>query len=113
MVFIGTSGWLYLDWRGRFYPSDVAQDDWLPHEVVRFQTVELNNSFYRLPARSQFERWAAETPDDFVFAVKMSRFLTHLKRLRDPAEPVERFCDRAAGLGRKLGPVLLQLPPEI
>jgi uncharacterized protein YecE (DUF72 family) len=74
--------------------------------------VESNNAFYRLPERHVFEGWAERTPDDFVMAVKMSRFLTHIRRLRDPSEPVERFLDRARGLGRKLGPVLIQLPPQ-
>jgi uncharacterized protein YecE (DUF72 family) len=73
----------------------------------------VNNAFYRLPQRATFENWRGRTPDDFVIAVKMSRYLTHVKRLRDPAEPVARFLDRAAGLGDKLGPVLLQLPPTL
>lgn len=111
MVHVGTSGWQYRDWRGAFYPPALAQRAWLGHYAARFQTVELNNSFYRLPERSSFERWCRETPDDFVMAVKMSRFLTHLRRLREPQEPVALFLERAEGLGPKLGPVLLQLPP--
>jgi uncharacterized protein YecE (DUF72 family) len=111
MLFIGTSGWQYRDWRDSFYPRGFAQRDWLAYYAERFRTVELNNSFYRLPERESFERWAGQTPDDFVVAVKMSRFLTHLRRLREPAEPVARFLDRAGGLSRKLGPVLVQLPP--
>ena len=113
MLYVGTSGWQYRDWRGTFYPEGVPQREWLSHYAGRFATVELNNSFYRLPDRSSFEKWRDETPDDFVVAAKMSRFLTHLKRLRDPAEPVERFLDHARGLGPKLGPVLLQLPPQL
>jgi uncharacterized protein YecE (DUF72 family) len=79
----------------------------------RFQTVEVNNAFYRLPEASTFEAWARRTPDDFVVAVKASRYLTHIKRLNDPAEPVARFLERATHLGSKLGPVLLQLPPSL
>lgn len=113
MLHVGTSGWQYRDWRGAFYPEGVPQAGWLRHYAGRFATVELNNSFYRLPERDSFERWRDETPADFVVAVKMSRFLTHVRRLRDPAEPVARFLERARGLGPKLGPVLLQLPPQL
>lgn len=111
-VWIGTSGWQYADWRGTFYPTEVPQRAWLEHYAARFATVELNNSFYRLPERRSFEGWAARTPGDFHLAVKASRYLTHLKRLREPADPVALLLERAAGLGRKLGPVLLQLPPS-
>ena len=113
MLRIGTSGWQYADWRGRFYPAGVPQRSWLAHLAGRFPTVEVNSAFYRLPERSTFEGWAAQTPADFVFAVKVSRYLTHVRRLRDPAEPVARFLERASGLGDKLGPVLLQLPPNL
>jgi uncharacterized protein YecE (DUF72 family) len=112
-VYVGTSGWQYRDWRERFYPKAVAQKRWLEYYAERFATVESNNAFYRLPERSTFEDWAARTPQDFVWAVKMSRFLTHMKRLKDPAEPVDRFMKHASGLGNKLGPVLLQLPPNL
>jgi uncharacterized protein YecE (DUF72 family) len=112
-MYIGTSGWQYADWRGRFYPAGTPQRRWLEHYASRFATVEVNNAFYRLPERDTFASWRDRTPDDFVLAVKMSRYLTHIKRLRDPAEPVARFLDRAAGLGDKLGPVLLQLPPTL
>lgn len=110
---IGTSGWQYADWRGRFYPEKLPQRLWLEHFATVFPTVEVNNAFYRLPERTVFEHWQQRTPDGFVVAVKVSRYLTHIKRLRDPAEPVARFVDRAAGLGSKLGPVLLQLPPTL
>jgi uncharacterized protein YecE (DUF72 family) len=110
-LYVGTSGWQYRDWRGAFYPPKLAQKAWLEFYAERFQTVEVNNTFYNLPEASVFEAWARRTPDDFVVTVKMSRFLTHLKRLLEPEEPVERFFDRASKLGRKLGPVLLQLPP--
>lgn len=112
-VLIGTSGWQYRHWRATFYPRGVAQREWLEYYAARFDTVESNAAFYRLPEKQTFADWADRTPDDFVWAVKVSRFLTHLKRLREPAEPVERFADRAKGLGRKLGPVLLQLPPQL
>jgi uncharacterized protein YecE (DUF72 family) len=111
-VRIGTSGWQYRDWRGTFYPPGTPQRAWLETYADAFATVESNNAFYRLPERQTFEDWAARTPDDFVMAVKVSRFLTHIRRLREPEEPVNRFLDRVAGLGTKLGPVLLQLPPQ-
>ncbi|WP_051807597.1 DUF72 domain-containing protein [Actinoplanes subtropicus] len=110
---VGTSGWQYRDWRGGLYPEKLPQRLWLERYAENFATVEVNNAFYRLPEKSTFEQWRARTPDDFVVAVKMSRYLTHVKRLEDPAEPVARFLDRAAGLTDKLGPVLLQLPPTL
>jgi uncharacterized protein YecE (DUF72 family) len=110
---VGTSGWQYQDWRGGLYPAKLPQRLWLEHYAENFATVEVNNAFYRLPEKSTFEQWRERTPDDFVVAVKMSRYLTHVKRLKDPAEPVARFLDRAAGLRYKLGPVLLQLPPTL
>ena len=113
MILIGTSGWQYKDWRGRLYPAGLPQRRWLEHYAERFATVEVNNAFYRLPERSTFEQWRERTPADFCFAVKMSRYLTHVKRLREPAEPVARFLERASALGGKLGPVLIQLPPTL
>ena len=112
-MLVGTSGWQYADWRGPVYPPELPQRLWLEHYASLFPTVELNNAFYRLPERSTFEQWRERTPAGFVVAVKMSRYLTHIRRLRDPAEPVARFLDRANGLGSKLGPVLLQLPPTL
>ncbi|GAA1815906.1 DUF72 domain-containing protein [Luedemannella flava] len=113
MIYIGTSGWQYRSWRGRFYPEKVPVRLWLDHYAARFATVEVNNAFYRLPDRRVFAAWRDHTPADLVVAVKMSRYLTHIKRLRDPAEPVARFFDHATALGPKLGPVLLQLPPNL
>ena len=110
-VWIGTSGWQYRDWRGRFYPPELAVKRWLEFYSDGFATVESNNAFYNLPERRVFEAWAERTPADFVMAVKVSRYLTHIKRLAEPKEPVARFVDRVRGLGGKLGPVLLQLPP--
>jgi uncharacterized protein YecE (DUF72 family) len=111
-LLVGTSGWQYRDWRGSVYPAGLPQRDWLAWYSARFATVEVNATFYRLPEAATFARWGATVPDDFVVATKMSRFLTHVRRLRDPAEPVARFFDRAAPLGPKLGPVLVQLPPD-
>jgi uncharacterized protein YecE (DUF72 family) len=110
---VGTSGWQYRDWRGRFYPQRLPQRRWLECYAEHFGTVELNNAFYRLPERATFEGWRARTPSDFIIAVKASRYLTHIKRLRDPEEPVARLLERARGLGPRLGPVLLQLPPSL
>jgi uncharacterized protein YecE (DUF72 family) len=110
-VLIGTSGWQYRHWRETFYPRGVQQADWLGHYAARFATVEVNNAFYRLPEAGTFARWAQATPEDFVFAVKASRFLTHVRRLREPEGPVRLLLERARSLGPKLGPVLLQLPP--
>ena len=97
-VLIGTSGWQYRDWRGRFYPVEIPVRAWLESYAGSFATVESNNAFYRLPERHTFEDWADRTPDDFVMAVKVSRFLTHIKRLAEPEEPVERFLARARSL---------------
>lgn len=112
-VMVGTSGWQYRDWRGAFYPPGVPQRRWLEHYAERFATVENNGTFYRLPARDTFASWRDRVPADFVMTIKASRYLTHVRRLRDPAEPVKRLLDAAAGLGGRLGPVLLQLPPDL
>ena len=112
MIHVGTSGWQYKDWRGRFYPEDLPQRLWLEHYAARFSSVEVNNTFYRLPEAEVFEDWCDRTPEGFVVTVKASRYLTHLKRLRQPAEPLERLLSRARKLGSKLGPVLYQLPPR-
>ena len=112
-VLVGTSGWQYRHWRETFYPQGLAQARWLEHYAGCFDTVEVNNAFYRLPEASTFRAWAERTPLGFVVAVKASRYLTHVKRLQDPAEAVTRFVDRARHLGPKLGPVLVQLPPNL
>ncbi len=109
---VGTSGWQYDDWRGRFYPEGLSKRRWLEHFSAHFPTVEVNNSFYRLPEAETFARWRAETKDRFLFAVKASRFITHIRRLRDCREPVELLWSRARALGPKLGPILFQLPPH-
>lgn len=109
---IGTSGWEYSHWVGRFYPRGLARDQWLEFYATRFETVELNASFYRLPESQTFERWAARVAPDFRFAVKASRYLTHVRRLRDPEEPLDRLWMRATRMGSRMGPVLYQLPPR-
>jgi uncharacterized protein YecE (DUF72 family) len=111
-VRVGTSGWEYGHWRGRFYPRDLPKGRWLEHYVEHFDTVELNNSFYRLPEAETFDAWRRRLPAGFAMAVKASRYLTHLKRLRDPARPLERLWSRARNLGDRLGPMLYQLPPR-
>ena len=111
-VRIGTSGWEYRHWAERFYPRDLPRNRWLEHYATVFDTVELNNSFYRLPDADQFAQWGRRVPSGFRFAVKASRYLTHIKRLRDPQEPLERLWTRARHLGPRLGPVLYQLPPR-
>lgn len=113
VVRIGTSGWQYRHWRGTFYPDGVPTSRWLEFYAESFETVEVNNAFYRLPSAHVFERWRDATPDGFELAVKVSSYLTHNKRLREPREPVGRFVDRARHLGTKLGPVLVQLPPTM
>jgi uncharacterized protein YecE (DUF72 family) len=111
-LLIGTSGYVYGEWRGRFYPRTLPARAWLPFYTEHFPTVELNNPFYRLPTAATFREWGRAVPRDFVFAVKASRFLTHVKRLKDPAAPLRLFLARARALGPTLGPVLFQLPPQ-
>jgi uncharacterized protein YecE (DUF72 family) len=108
---VGCSGWQYAHWRGNFYDAALPQSRWLEYYASVFDTVEINNSFYRLPEASTFARWAARVPARFVFAVKASRYLTHMKKLKDPEEPLDRLFSRMRALGRHLGPVLYQLPP--
>jgi uncharacterized protein YecE (DUF72 family) len=112
VIFVGTSGWQYRDWRGTFYPERLPQRRWLEFYVTRFPTVEINNTFYSLPKESTFEKWRDETPAGFVVTVKASRYITHIRRLRDAGDSVELFWSRAGLLGDRLGPVLFQLPPR-
>lgn len=109
---IGCSGWQYAHWRGDFYPRGLAQDRWLEHYAEHLDSVELNNSFYRLPDGEAFAGWRRRVPDGFTFAVKASRYLTHVKRLRDPGEPLQRLWSCAEKLDDRLGPMLYQLPPR-
>ena len=109
---IGTSGYHYKHWRGPLYPKKISSDEMLGFYSQRFDTVELNNSFYRLPTAAAFDNWRQSTPADFVFAVKASRFLTHQKKLKHPDNALENFLPRASRLSAKLGPILFQLPPK-
>lgn len=109
---IGTSGWHYSHWRGPFYPEDLPDDEMLGFYVQHFQTVEINNSFYHLPGRQTFKSWHDQTPAGFLFAVKASRYITHMKKLRNPESATEKFFDHVHGLGKKTGPILFQLPPR-
>jgi uncharacterized protein YecE (DUF72 family) len=110
---IGTSGWHYDSWRGPFYPPDLKPKDFLPFYVSRFATTELNNTFYRLPTTKALHAWRDSTPDDFLFAWKASRMITHLKRLKDVEENIAFVFERMNALGDKFGPVLFQLPPTL
>jgi uncharacterized protein YecE (DUF72 family) len=109
-AFIGTSGYVYAHWRRRWYPVDLPARDWLPFYARHFDTVELNNPFYRLPDARVFAAWRQVVPPGFTFAVKASRYLTHMRKLTDPADPLRRLLTRARRLGDTLGPVLFQLP---
>lgn len=108
---IGTSGWHYEHWRDIFYPPKLAKSSWLEFYARHFNAVELNASFYRLPTEDAFTSWYKSSPPGFAFAVKVSRFITHIKRLKDVAAPLHNFLERARRLGEKLGPLLYQLPP--
>jgi len=109
---IGCSGWQYRHWREDFYPAELPQSRWLEYYATRFDTVEINNTFYRLPDATTFLAWRRRVPPGFVFAVKASRYLTHMKKLKDPEDPLELFFSRAKQLAQTLGPVLYQLPPR-
>jgi uncharacterized protein YecE (DUF72 family) len=109
---IGTSGWHYKHWLGKFYPAGLASSRMFEFYQRYFDTVELNNSFYRLPTPEAFANWREAAPENFLFAVKGSRFLTHNKKLKDPEQALHNLLPRAEGLKEKLGPVLFQLPPK-
>lgn len=110
-IYIGTSGWSYKHWRGTFYPADVKVKDHFPYYQKFFKTVELNNPFYHLPPKQTFINWKNTVDNDFVYAVKASRFITHMKKLKDPAESLANFLENVSGLEEKLGVILFQLPP--
>jgi uncharacterized protein YecE (DUF72 family) len=109
---IGTSGWNYAHWSELFYPRGMKPTAWLQHYARFFDTVEVNNTFYRLPRQEVFVRWGRAAPAGFCYALKASRFITHVKRLREPEQSAAEFLQRASGLGVKLGPILFQLPPS-
>ena len=110
---VGCSGWHYDHWRGLYYPEGLPKSKWLQFYAREFSTVELNNSFYRLPSEKAFTTWREFSPDNFIFAVKVSRFITHIKRLENLGSAVENFLSRACLLQAKLGPLLYQLPPNM
>ena len=109
---IGTSGYQYDHWRGSFYPEDLPKRRWLERYVSAFDTLEINNTFYRLPSAEVFASWRRQAPMGFLFAVKMSRFATHMKHLNDPEQTIGKLMERAQALGPTLGPILVQLPPR-
>lgn len=111
-LFIGTSGWVYSDWEGIFYPENLPSKDKLKYFSQHFKTAEINYSFYHLPKKSTYQNWYFQTPEDFLFAVKASRFITHIKRLKDVKEAWKVFADNALNLKEKLGPILFQFPPS-
>lgn len=111
-VHIGTSGWHYHHWRGPFYPPDMPPDEMLSFYANRFATVEINNSFYRLPSAAAVAAWTRQVPENFIFAPKASRYTTHVKRLKDAPASFEKYFPRIKPLGKKLGPILFQTPPH-
>jgi uncharacterized protein YecE (DUF72 family) len=111
-LFVGTSGWSYADWKGTFYPADLPSRQYLDFYADAFGSTEVNYSFYHLPRPSTYEKWAAQVPDGFIFALKASRFITHVKRLADSEEAWETFVRNAQALGPHRGPILLQFPPS-
>ena len=111
-LYIGTSGWTYPHWQGIFYPENLAKRCWLEFYTEHFDTVEINSSFYHLPRKTTFENWHKRTPKNFLFSVKVSRFISHRKYLKDCKEPWLAFYKRAQLLKEKVGPFLIQLPPN-
>jgi uncharacterized protein YecE (DUF72 family) len=111
-VHIGTSGWHYKHWVGLFYPEGIVPSEMLPFYLRQFDTVEVNNTFYQLPALSTFDSWRENSSKEFLFAIKASRFITHMKKLKEPESSVQKFFSRTEALQEKLGPVLFQLPPR-
>ena len=111
-IHVGTSGWSYAHWRGPFYPSDLPQGGWLAYYAERLATVEINNTFYQLPTQATLSGWREVVAEDFVFSVKASRFITHMKKLREPEATTAQFFERIGALAPRLGPILFQLPPR-
>lgn len=111
VIHIGTSGWNYKHWQGRFFPTTVAPEEMLAFYVKHFSTVEINNTFYQLPQFQTFTKWRQTAPADFVFAIKASRFITHMKKLKAPRASSKKLFNRVSRLEDHLGPILFQLPP--
>jgi uncharacterized protein YecE (DUF72 family) len=109
---VGCSGWNYNHWKGLFYPKESSSGAWFKEYSSHFSTVEVNNTFYQLPEASTFKKWHDQAPPKFIYAVKANRFITHMKKLKDPRKSVKRFLDRALLLKENLGPILFQLPPH-
>lgn len=112
-VNIGISGWSYPDWKGIYYPKEMKSTDWISFYAKTFSITEINMSFYRLPKKQTVENWVNKVPDGFLFCPKMSKYLTHIKRLHEPEETLERFFDVFEPMKEKMGPVLIQLPPSL
>lgn len=111
-IYIGTSGWSYDHWRGVFYPKNLARDQMLNYYISHFHSVELNSTFYQLPSLNTFHGWRDAVPKDFVFSVKASRYITHMKKLKAPEKSSYKLLEHVSALGHKLGPILFQLPPR-
>ena len=111
-IHIGTSGWHYKHWKGSFYPEDLPDKEMLRFYAERLQTAEINNSFYQVPEKKTLQQWSRAVSDNFIFSAKASRYITHMKKLKDPQEPVKNFMNKITALGDSLGPVLFQLPPN-
>jgi len=109
-IHIGTSGWSYRHWKDLFYPPRLKTTEWLQFYADHFDTTEINGSFYKLPTQETVINWSKKVPKNFLFCPKMSRFLTHMKKLNDPEEPLERFFNIFDLMKKMMGPVLLQLP---
>jgi uncharacterized protein YecE (DUF72 family) len=112
-ILIGCSGYYYKDWREKFYPKKLPQKEWLPYYARYFNTVEINNTFYKFPEASMFERWKEITPENFRFTLKGSRYITHMKKLKSVEESLDRFYEVSSVLEDKLASILWQLPPNL
>lgn len=111
--YVGTSGWSYKDWKGVFYPPDLKSSEWLTFYSNSFNITEINSSFYHLPKKETVENWVKKVPKEFIFCPKMSRYLTHIKKLKEPEESLEKFFEIFHPMNKKMGPVLIQLPPSL
>lgn len=111
-IYIGTSGYHYDHWQGVFYPESIQKNEWFDYYSQRFSTVEINNTFYNLPKEETFNEWKHRAPDHFFYSLKFSQYGTHIKKLKDPEKPIQRFTEMADKLGLHLGPILVQLPPK-